>query len=121
MITRGWLHTTLHPRGVALGLRLGRFHTARGAYAAARLVEERSLAAAERLLGDEHPDTLTSMHNLAYTLWKIGQRESAAQTMRVAVEGRIKVLAVGDKHTAASMQALAAMQTTLASSSSGPY
>lgn len=115
------LHTTLHPRGVALGLRLGRFHTARGAYGAARLVEERCLAAAERLLGDEHPDTLTSMNNLAYTLRKLGQRESAAQTMRVAVEGRIKVLGMGHKHTASSVQALEAMQTALASSLSDPY
>jgi len=40
-----------------------------------------TLAARRRLLGDEHPDTLSSMNNLAETLGALGARELYEQTL----------------------------------------
>ena len=41
---------------------------AQGDLAGARALQERCSRPSGRLLGDEHPDTLTSMNNLAVTL-----------------------------------------------------
>jgi hypothetical protein len=50
----------------------------------------------KRVLGDEHPDTLTSMANLAFT-WKAqGQSAEAIDLLRQSVQLRQHVL--GDNH-----------------------
>jgi hypothetical protein len=36
--------------------------------------QQQALAIRRRVLGDEHPDTLTAMNNLALTLWNQGDR-----------------------------------------------
>ena len=43
-----------------------------GDFAGARRLQERVLEVRARVLGEEHPDTLTSMGNLAATLWAQG-------------------------------------------------
>jgi hypothetical protein len=45
-----------------------------------------------RVLGEEHPATLTSMNNLAITLWEMGEYLSALQLMQRTVDGRARVL-----------------------------
>ena len=47
---------------------------AQGELAGARKLEERALEAMVRLLGQEHPDTLTAMNNLAQTLKALRKR-----------------------------------------------
>ena len=57
----------------------------RGAFAEAELLRRRGLEAQERLLGPEHPETLTAMYNLAGLLLDLG-RLSEAQLLRRAVQ-----------------------------------
>src|SRR5271157_1425849 len=49
----------------------------RGAYASARVLDERELEFCRRVLGPEHPDTLASMHNVAETTRKQGDVAAA--------------------------------------------
>jgi tetratricopeptide (TPR) repeat protein len=53
-------------------------------------------AEAEKVLGPEHPDTLTSVSNLGLALSKRGKYEEAESMHRRALEGREKVL--GPEH-----------------------
>ncbi len=50
-----------------------------GDHAGARELHEQTLAARRRLLGDEHPDTLSSMNNLAETLGALGDHAGARE------------------------------------------
>jgi len=47
---------------------LGILHSAQGLYGRAREQEEKAVVYATTNLGEEHPDTLTTMSNLALTL-----------------------------------------------------
>jgi Tetratricopeptide repeat len=64
-------------RGVRLLLYVGRFESVRGRYADARAVETQALNLARRVLGEEHPDTLRSMNNLAGILKAQGNLSGA--------------------------------------------
>jgi tetratricopeptide (TPR) repeat protein len=61
----------------------------------------------KRVLGEEHPDTLTSMANLASTFWNQGRWKEAEELEVQAMETRKRVL--GEKHpdTLTSMNNLA--------------
>jgi Cdc6-like AAA superfamily ATPase len=61
----------------------------------------------KRVLGDEHPDTLTSMGNLALTYWNQGRWKDAEELNVQVIETRKRVL--GDEHpdTLTSMDNLA--------------
>ena len=48
----------------------------------------RALEARERVLGPEHPDTLTSRHNLAFCLQAMGDRAAAEPLYRRVLAGR---------------------------------
>jgi tetratricopeptide (TPR) repeat protein len=50
----------------------------------------------KRVLGDEHPDTLTSMGNLALTYWNQGRWKDAEELEVQVIETRKRVL--GDEH-----------------------
>ncbi|OHW96412.1 TPR domain protein [Colletotrichum incanum] len=63
---------------------------------------ERSL----RLLGEEHPDTLTSMHNLAFTWKDLKQWEDATQLLQDCARRRESVLGVDHPDTVSSAEAL---------------
>jgi hypothetical protein len=54
------------------------------------------MEASSRILGDEHPSTLTAMANLAYTKRTLGQNDLAIHLMRQSATASSKVL--GDKH-----------------------
>ena len=68
----------------------------RGLYAMARRVEERVLEARRRVLGEDHPDTLTSMNNLAETLRAQGDLAGARGWQERVLEARRRVL--GEDH-----------------------
>jgi tetratricopeptide (TPR) repeat protein len=67
----------------------------RGQYQQAGTLLEQALAARQRL-GPEHPNTLTSMHNLATIRLALGDPEGARQLFEQALAGRRRLL--GDDH-----------------------
>jgi hypothetical protein len=79
---------------------------AQGDHAGARRLEERVLEARTRVLGEEHPDTLTSMNNLAVTLWEQGDHAAALRLLRQCLSGRRKVLGEDHPKTAATAEFL---------------
>ncbi|TVQ33075.1 MAG: serine/threonine protein kinase [Phycisphaeraceae bacterium] len=58
--------------------------------------QERALAIRREQLGDEHPDTLSSIHDLGALLWSKGKLVEAEPYFREALEGYQRVL--GDDH-----------------------
>src|SRR5205809_1930161 len=67
----------------------------------------------KRVLGQEHPDTLTSMHNLAY-IWKFqGQEKEAVNLMREAEKLQRKILGSDHYLTVSSTRTLCKWQTPL--------
>ena len=78
-----------------------------GKYEEAEYLNGRALSAREKVLGPEHPDTLTSMANLASTYWDQSRWKEAEELQVQAMETSKKVL--GDEHpdTLASMANLA--------------
>ncbi|UEM04932.1 toll/interleukin-1 receptor domain-containing protein [Skermanella rosea] len=86
---------------------LGNFNRARGAYADAAADFRRTVEAGKRLLGNEHPSTLTSMSNLAEMLGAQGDHGGARalQEQELALSRRVQ----GDEHpgTLTSMNNLA--------------
>ena len=79
-----------------------------GDYAGARQLEERVLEARKRVLGEEHPDTLTSMNNLARTLADQGDYAGAWQLQERVLETQRRVLGEEHPNTLISMANLAA-------------
>ena len=66
----------------------------------------RALEVYQRVLGREHPDTLTSMNNLAYSLQSNGAYAAAERLYRRALEGWLK-------NSAATGRAHPQLQTTV--------
>ncbi|PGG95437.1 hypothetical protein AJ79_10066, partial [Helicocarpus griseus UAMH5409] len=60
----------------------------------------------KRVLGTEHPDTLTSMDNLAYTLKSLGSVEDAVALMKMCVQLHSKNLGSEHPDTLSSSQTL---------------
>jgi hypothetical protein len=52
----------------------------------------------KRVLGPEHPDTLTSMNNLSYTWKAMGKRADALKLMDECLQLRKRVLGVNHPH-----------------------
>ena len=61
----------------------------------------------QQVLGPDHPDTLTSMNNLAFTLWSMGDHRGARELEEQALERRQQVLGPDHPDTLASMNNLA--------------
>jgi hypothetical protein len=59
----------------------------RGKYEAAEEMNRRALAGREKVLGMEHPSTLTSVYCLAYLLYSRRQLQQAAILYRRALSG----------------------------------
>ncbi|KAF6815617.1 TPR domain protein [Colletotrichum plurivorum] len=60
----------------------------------------------KRVLGEEHPDTLMSMHNLAFTWKDQEQWEDATQLLQDCVRRREMVLGMDHPDTLSSASAL---------------
>src|SRR6266511_1513037 len=85
----------------------------RGQNRQALALEEQALATCRRVLGDDHPDTLTSMNNLAETRRTLGDFEGARELFEETLARSRRVL--GDDHpdTLISMSLLAASRHAL--------
>jgi tetratricopeptide (TPR) repeat protein len=70
-----------------------------GRYAEAEPLYRRALQARERVLGEEHPSTLSSVNNLAYLFQSTGRYAEAEPLYRRAAEGFRKVLGPEHPHT----------------------
>lgn len=80
----------------------------RGGYAVARVLRERALEASRRVLGEEHPATLTAMNNLAFTLYAQGELTGARVLQGRVLEAIRRVLGEDHPDTLKAMNNLAA-------------
>jgi tetratricopeptide (TPR) repeat protein len=78
----------------------------RGEYAAAEEISRDALDRREKVLGLEHPHTLTSVSNLGSVLESQGKYEEAEAMHRQALKGREKVLGPEHPHTLTSVSNL---------------
>lgn len=78
-----------------------------GLYPRSQSLYERALEIRRRALGPEHPDTLTSMNNLALVLWKELRYPEAERLDRETIEIRRRVLGPEHPDTLKSMSNLA--------------
>jgi Flp pilus assembly protein TadD len=83
---------------------------AQGDFAGARRLHERVLEVGSCVLGDQHPDTLTSMGNLAALLARTGDREGAIRLLRKCLAGRRKVLGENHPDTVAAAENLSKLE-----------
>ncbi len=60
----------------------------------------------KRVLGHEHPDTLTSMNNLAWTFWSLDRKKEAIQLMSEVVQYSEKRKGSDHPHTVQSIHVL---------------
>jgi tetratricopeptide (TPR) repeat protein len=70
-----------------------------GKYEAAEGMSRRALEGGEKVLGVEHPNTLTSVNNLAIVLRDQGKYKAAEEMNRRALEAWEKVLGVEHPNT----------------------
>ena len=89
--------------------RAGGYFHGRAAYSAARPLFERALAIYEKVLGPEHPDTATSLNNLAVLLQAQGDLAGARPLYERALAIREKVLGPEHPDTATSLNNLAVL------------
>jgi eukaryotic-like serine/threonine-protein kinase len=75
---------------------LGMTYQYLGDLKAANLHLEKAYEIRRQQLGPEHPDTLTSLHNLSFQRWREGRYDQAVSLSRQAFEGRRRVL--GPEH-----------------------
>jgi Tfp pilus assembly protein PilF len=80
----------------SLSSNCGWFLEFQGAYEEAGSMHQRALETREKVLGREHPDTLTSVNNLGSALDSQGKFDEAEKMHRWALEARERVL--GPKH-----------------------
>ncbi|AKJ08601.1 hypothetical protein ABB07_00610 [Streptomyces incarnatus] len=78
-----------------------------GAFGAARLLHERVLDVETRMLGPEHPDTLTSRNNLGNALFGMGEPAEAIRLLRQTLEDRARILGLVHPDTLTSRNDLA--------------
>ena len=90
-----------------MGLAAAFLASAQGDYAGARSLEERVLEATTRVLGEEHPDTLMSMSNLAATLAEQRDYAGARRLQERVFEARTRLLGEEHQDTLISMGSLA--------------
>jgi tetratricopeptide (TPR) repeat protein len=86
---------------------VGRYDYERGDYRSAELAYRQVLEAHRRLQGPEHPDTLTSMNNLATVLAALGDAAGGAELHRQALDASRRLLGPEDPRTLKSMSNLA--------------
>ena len=78
-----------------------------GSYNEAEQMNRQALDSKEKVLGEEHPDTLTSVSDLALVLQHQGKYEEAEQMNRRALDSKEKVLGKEHPETLISVSDLA--------------
>jgi hypothetical protein len=91
----------------SLLLHSGQYASETGAYANAERMEGRSLESRKRVLGEGHPDTLTSMNNLAGTYMRQGRWDEAEKLQVEVMKKSKEALREGHPSTLMSMGNLA--------------
>ena len=71
------------------------------------------LAARRRVLGEEHPSTLFSASNLAWSLSDQGKHAEAEEMFRVTLEARRRVLGSSHPHTLETVEALESTRSAM--------
>ena len=84
-----------------------RFLLDTGSYHLSEIINQRLNAQDQRVLGLEHPDTLTSMGNLASTVWNQGRWKEAEELDVQVMDTRKRMLGLEHPDTLASMANLA--------------
>ncbi|KAL7754809.1 hypothetical protein ACKLNR_015149 [Fusarium oxysporum f. sp. zingiberi] len=88
--------------------RFGFFFTEIGRWNDAAVSRREVLEKRQRILGDEHPDTIMAMNNLAATLSNQGKLDEAASMMKEVLEKMQRILGDEHPHTISAMNNLAA-------------
>ncbi|KAK8142845.1 hypothetical protein G3M48_008093 [Beauveria asiatica] len=88
-------------------LKVGQSSYKLGQYTAAEAMHRKALELRTKVLGVEHPDTLTNMSNIAHALEGQGQYTAAETMHRKTLELRTKVLGTDNPDTIASMSHVA--------------
>ncbi|KAH5617499.1 hypothetical protein HBI23_255480 [Parastagonospora nodorum] len=78
-----------------------------GRYGEAEELQEHAMQTRKRVLGDEHPDTLTSINSLALTYWRQGRWKEAEELEVQVMQTRKRVLGNEHPNTLLSMNNLA--------------
>jgi tetratricopeptide (TPR) repeat protein len=97
------------PRAARLLNQAGYYLSQRARYQDSEPLYKRALATREEVQGPGHPDTATSVNNLAFLYWHQGKLDEAEQLLKRALA--IREEALGDKHpdTAYSLNNLASL------------
>jgi tetratricopeptide (TPR) repeat protein len=95
------------PQLLHLGALAARIAVEQGDFAAAKPTQQRVLDVSKQLLGEEHPDTLLAMGNLASTLAALGEFTPARQLQERVLELSRKVKGEEHPETLAAMSNLA--------------
>jgi serine/threonine protein kinase/tetratricopeptide (TPR) repeat protein len=85
---------------------MGTVYVGLGLYAEGEPLQRQALETRRRLLGPDHPDTLTSMDDVAETLYFAGRHADAATLHRETLASRKRVLGPGHRDTLLSMSNL---------------
>lgn len=104
-VDRGWLDNRRH--SWLLDRVASYFQDGPALYAAAVERFRRALALDSQDLGEEHPDTLTRMNNLAHTLWRQGDLPGARALQEQVLALRRRILGEEHPDTLTSMSNLA--------------
>ena len=88
-------------------------HYLLGKYKEAEQMYRQMLELREKVLGKEHPHTLSSMNNLTLVLWRLGKYEEVEQMHRQTLKLREKVLGKEHPDTLSSMNNLGLMLDSL--------
>ncbi|WP_189428446.1 tetratricopeptide repeat protein, partial [Streptomyces thermoviolaceus] len=87
---------------------------AMGRHQEAADLHQRNLTDYERILGPDHPDTLTSRHNLAIALYAMGRHQEAADLHQRNLTDRERILGPDHPDTLTSRNNLARVQAAAA-------
>jgi len=77
-----------------------------GRWKEAEELEVQVMETRKRVLGAEHPDMLTSVNNLAFTLKSQSRNEEAISLMRKCFQLQKQILGPQHRHTKSSLEAL---------------
>ncbi|GAB1521159.1 hypothetical protein RhiTH_004250 [Rhizoctonia solani] len=93
--------------GVSHNEAFAKVHRERGQWSKAEQLQKQLRERSNQVLGDRHPDTLTSMNNLATTYGDLGRLEEARALQVEVLDARKQVLGDRHPHTLTSMSNLA--------------